>query len=294
MSLWQSIWTPQSGVLPKLNPLSLYFRLLKLRQLPQFITFELSRAPCPSGAPASLSGLVRVVVADLGKRLPKGSDLGRALAEYSIIPIQIGASHVEAFLEKMQVRRVADRHAQKVLEPYARQVRRQAYPAFPSRIGLLYQLCGISDAFQLYWNREPQVGGARLAIAIYVDVSGSMIGKFPIVATFVNSLREFPLHTYLFDTEVRAAQLDDIGAGRIRGGGGTDFNAPVGHLVSQRDVDAGVLFTDGEGTLDMVTARHLRAARKRLYVVYLLRPHERAGTLDRFATATTIFHCQGE
>jgi hypothetical protein len=191
------------------------------------------------------------------------------------------------------VRRIADEHAAKVLEPLARQIRMQVYPGFPSRLGLIYRLCGFSDAFGVWWNREVANAGARMAIGVYMDVSGSMVDKFPVVASFVGSLKEYPLRLRVFDTTVREADVEALAAGRLRGGGGTDFDAPLEDLVRDREIEVGVLFTDGEARVSEPVGRKLRGSRKRLYVVYLLSSGQTMGgsPLDRYATRTTTVDC---
>jgi hypothetical protein len=203
-----------------------------------------------------------------------------------VVPVQLGTDDVEEFLNRMRVRRIQQETATKVLEPLVRRIRVEPYPSFPTRLGLVYQLCGVSEAFGLYWNREIQNAGARLAVGIYLDVSGSMIPHFPVVAGFVEVLKEVPLRLRSFDTDVREITAEDLAAGRIRGGGGTDFDAPVRDLLGARDVEAGVLFTDGEAQLDPALGRQLLRARKRLFVVYITDWPLQNSTLDRWATDT--------
>jgi hypothetical protein len=305
--LWTEIWRRDSdGTLAPLNPASLYYRLVRLRNSG---SLDQCRGTCrspgagqaqgqgdpppkqppqrkPGGSAPRLERLVGCVATDLNRSLPRGSSLGRALAQYSVVPVQLGTDDVEAFLQRMAVRKLQQETASKILEPLARRILVQPYPAFPTRLGLVYQLCGVSDAFGLYWNREVFNVGAKLAVGIYLDVSGSMIPHFPIVAGFVQVLKEVPLRLRSFDTEVRELDADDLAAGRVVGGGGTDFDAPIRDLLGAREVEAGVLFTDGEASLDPALGQQLRRARKRLYVVYIVDRALGQSPLDRYATST--------
>lgn len=289
--LWQQIWTKSGGDYAPLNPSSLYFRLLRLLEiglLPEFVPFcklaeNLPAQPDPRAA--TLAGRVAKAVS---KSLPRGSGLGRELSQFSVLPMPIGTAEIDAFLEKMAVRRVADATAAKVLAPLAREVRTQPYPAFPSRTGLVWQMAGISDVLGLYKNRDVANGGARMAVGLYLDVSGSMIRFFPLVAAFADALREVPLRLRVFDTTVRETPVEELAKGKITGGGGTDFDAPIKDLTAARDIEAAVLFTDGEAEVSAGVARALRASRKRLYVVYF---RDRAASrspssLDRLARDT--------
>lgn len=295
-TLWRSIWTPlPDGRLAPLNPASLYFRLLRLDVSDEM----LGKSACAMGRHASHGGplsdrLARIgsaVASGLNAHLPRGSDLGQALSEYTVLPVAIGTSAVEDFLRKMRVRRVADATAAKVLAPLVREVRVQTYPAYPSRVGLVYQLCGVSEAFGLYWNREVANAGARMAIGIYMDVSGSMVSRFGIVASFVAALKEYPLRVRVFDTAVRDAEVADLARGRIQGGGGTDFDPPVRDFLDARDMEAAVLFTDGDAPVSESVGRRLRSSGKRLYAVYLVDAGTRlASPLDRWATSSVTVY----
>lgn len=289
-ALWRAIWTPlPDGRLPPLNPASLYFRLLRLHDgddVPCACPVGGHAQGTPTALPGRVGRVAGAVVSGLNGRLARGSDLGQALNEYAVLPVPIGTDTVEAFLKKIRVRRVADRTAAKVLAPYVRETRVQPYPTYPSRLGLVYQLCGLTDCFGLYWNREVANAGARLAIGVYVDVSGSMEPRFPVVASFVDALKEFPLRMRVFDTAVREAALEDLARGKIVGGGGTDFDAPLTDFLDARDVEAAVLFTDGEASVTEPVARRLKHSRRRLFVVYLVDAGvaRAPSVLDRLAT----------
>jgi len=275
------------------NPASLYFRLLRLSELPTWITIVWKRPPYDGpGKPSARAGrLVHAVADEISRRLPKGSDLGRVLSEYNVVPISIGTGRVEEFLKKIRVRKIADQTAAKVLEPFQRQVVVQPFPAFPSRLGIVYRLCGVSELFFRYWNKEIANSGARMAIGVYMDVSGSMVDKFNVVSGFVNSLKEYPLKVRVFDTEVRDVEVEALAAGRIKGGGGTDFDAPIGNMLKDRDIEAAVLFTDGEARVSDAVGRQLRRSKKRLFVVYLIKAGypKVQSPLDRYAkSAITV------
>ena len=230
---------------------------------------------------------MKTVAKQVNEKLPRGSDLGRALSEFNVVPISIGTSDVESFLERMRVRKIIDQTVSKVLAPLIREIRVQPFPAFPTRLGLVYRLCGISDAMGLYWNREVSNTGARMAVGIYVDVSGSMIPYFSVISSFVSALKEVPLRIRAFDTEVRPIDIEALAKGQITGGGGTDFDQPLLDLVGDREIEAGVLFTDGEANVSASVGRRLLAGGKRLYVVYLGARFV-GSPLDRYAKSTIV------
>ncbi len=285
--LWQQIWTKTDGLYATLNPASLYFRLLRLLEvglLREFVPFCNMGADLEKKPDAGSTTLAARVAKAVSRKLPRGSGLGRELAQFSVVPMAIGTAEIDTFLAKMAVRRVADQTASKVLAPLVREIRTQPYPAFPSRIGLVWQMAGISDALGLYKNRDIGNAGARLAVGLYLDVSGSMVRFFPLVASFAQALKEVPLRLRVFDTSVREASIEDLGKGTIVGGGGTDFDRPIEDLIAAPDIEASVLFTDGEAEVSALVARKLRASRKRLYVVYFRdRRGFKPSSLDRIA-----------
>jgi hypothetical protein len=178
--LWRTVWDRQpSGEYNPLNPASLYFRLFRARsviQLPpeagqRYRGYE-DEAPGPgAGLPdARVGPAVDHVFDDLGKHLPRGSSLGGELSTFSVSPVRIGTARVEQFLRSIRLRRIADRTANKLTEPLQRRTRVQPYPLFPTRLGLLYQVCGLDKVLGLHWNREVHNSGARMALGMYVDV----------------------------------------------------------------------------------------------------------------------------
>jgi len=109
------------------------------------------------------------------------------------------------------------------------------------------------------------------------------------VAAFVGALKEYPLRVRVFDTEVREADPADLAAGRVKGGGGTSFDAPIRDLVADRDLAAGVLFTDGEAAVGSESAAALKKSGKPLHVVYLVgKGRGFASPLDALASSSVV------
>jgi hypothetical protein len=292
--MWQSIWVRSADdkSLPPLNPPSIYFRLLRLLQVGVIQKLELFCKvdhDLPKKPGDRTGRLVKTVAKQVNERLPRGSDLGRALSEFNVVPISIGTSDVENFLERMRVRKVIDQTAQKVLAPLIREIRVEPFPGFPTRLGLVYRLCGISDVMGLYWNREVSNTGARMAVGIYVDVSGSMVPYYSIVAGFVAALKEMPLRIKAFDTEVREIDVDALAKGQIQGGGGTDFDQPLLDMLADKHIEAGVLFTDGDANVSPTVGRRILAGGKRLFAVYLgRRGYSGTSALDRYCKSSIV------
>ena len=289
--LWRDIWTTFRR--PNVNPVSLYYRLQEwgnlaecqrcrkevwpiARYRPEYAdphdplrTKAASLSELPARPSAKLASLSETTLKQFAKASSQAHALAEYLVEFSVIPLPIGTQDIEHFIRRIRVRRVADATAAKVTEPYQHVSRFQVYPLFPSRLGILYTLCGISDVWKLHHNRDVTNEGARMRIGLYVDVSGSMSGYYREIASFIEALKEYPLALRIFDTRVREVDIAQFMQGNIQGGGGTDFNPPILDFVETPEMEAGVLFTDGVATVSEDTGRRLRQSHKRLYVVYI-------------------------
>jgi len=294
--LWHHIWDRRpDGSFSQLNPASLYFRLLRFgsskapSSLNPFADPHNRQGSDQASAPKPIRDAIDAVSKDVNKHLPKGSPLGDHLSDFSISPTEIGTGPIEAFLRTLHVRKTVDQTVRKITEPLAKQIRMQPYPLFPTSRGLVYQICGLTDLFRMHWNRDTANMGARLAIGLYMDISASMQDKYSYICSFVEALKEYPLKLRVFDTAVRVIDTDDLARGRLRGGGGTDFDAPVQDFLDDPDLLAGLLFTDGFATLSPSLGRRLQSSRKALYGVYLLSEEDQPceSPLDAFAKDTT-------
>ncbi len=298
-ALWQGIWSRlPDGTWPRLNPASLYFRLVRHQVPSGFVAdcvmcgdrgsrgaIETTRAG-GRAVSARARKVIGAISKDLNKRLPRGSDLAATLGELSVVPTPVSTGSVERFLKQIRIRRIATDTAKAVTEPWATRSRLQPFPGYPTRRGLVWSITGMNELTKLYWNRLVENQGVKLAVALYMDVSGSMIDKLGAVAHFIDALKDFPLKVKSFDTAVHDVDPAIVASGRIVGGGGTDFDAPVGDLAKDPELAAGVLFTDGEAELSAGVAEKLKRSGKRLFVVYLKHgPGELRSSLDRHATA---------
>ena len=292
--LWHYIWDEEkSSESNPLNPASLYFKLLSLGNfnlIKIYTPFALLKKSMPKNIPApALQKAIDKVVKDINKNLSQQPGLAEKLSEYSISTIDIGVSHLETFIKRIRVKRIADKIANKILEPYQKKINVQPYLKYPSRMGIIYQIYGISKLFKLYWNIDVQNIGVRLAISVYVDVSGSMVDFFDIVFAVVEKIKEIPLVIKLFDTSLRKIEISDLKKKKIIGGGGTDFNLPIEDLTNNEQIDAGVIFTDGYGDVNPEVGSAFLKSKKRLYVVYFNSDESYSDSLEQYASASYHF-----
>jgi hypothetical protein len=273
------------GRFSQLNPASLYFSLVTLNET---ICIDLNPFSDLSdiqsdGIPDRIIRAGSRIAEEISARLPHGSSGGQGLNRYSVIPRQIGFNNVELFLKRINVRTVATHFASKIKEPLEKRTFQQPYPMFPSRIGLIYQALGIADNLRMYHNRDVTSSGVRQAIAIYVDVSGSMIRHFPLISGFIDALKDYPLRMCAFDTVVREIELEEFAKGNITGGGGTAFDCVIRDLLDRNDVVAAVIFSDGEGSLSDQLYKNLKLSGKYVYTVFIRSDNEISSVLKKIS-----------
>ena len=294
--LWSHIWKKNiSGSFNSINPTSLYYRLTTLRsKIPSL--FDFSHSPKnpliyygDDKIPAKLSDKTGKIIGDIirntNKSFPSGSSSGAELSTYSISSIDFGTSDIDKFLRSIHVRRIADNLVNKISEPWKIETRVQAYPVYPTRKGFIFTALGLSEAFSLYYNQDISDSGARMTIGLYMDVSGSMTDYYKILAHIITTFKEFPLKMKAFDTRVFEVDIEEVLAGRIIGGGGTDFDKPILDFVEDNEIEAGVLFTDGEAVVSNKVCKKLKASSKRLYVVYFVASgsNQFSSNLDKYS-----------
>jgi hypothetical protein len=74
----------------------------------------------------------------------------------------------------------------------------------------------------------------------------------------------------IFDDTLREVDFELLKNGKIKGGGGTDFDMAVRDFLEDELLHAGILFTDGEGGINKDIGFRLKKSRKKLYVIYIL------------------------
>lgn len=283
-TLWGWIWNDDGGG-SSLNPASLYYQLLRISDGHDSAGGD---SMAPTAIPRqSMQRAIDRVLQDLNARLPHGSALASALSTYTVSPVTIGSSAVEAFVRSMRIRTTTSTVAKLLSSHFAGPSRLQAYPMIPSRIGLVYLSLGISQATGLFWNRTNDSTGERLALGVYVDVSGSMVKNFPLVVSIVRSLVAYVVSFFVFDSTVREVDVDALSAGSIIGGGGTSFDAVLEHFVAHPQLAGAMLITDGEAGVSDHVGDVLRRSGRPLFVIYLRSKGNRAqDTLANYATRT--------
>ena len=272
-ALWKEIWSvTDEGSHPYLNPTSLYARLLTLREKNIFIficddgPFGTIKADHPIEFGQDLADALGKITADLGRRLPSGSALGREIAIRLGYMSDLGFSRVARFLEEIEIAFEDCTESSHVRYEVAYQV--QAFPQYPTRLGIVYRALGIEDITG-YRNRTWERQRDRLKVGYYIDVSPSMKEHYPVLVQFVRQFRAFPVKLFAFSSDLYEMDVERFAKGILKGGNGTDFNPPVLSIAEDHDLMGGVIFTDGIAQLDPDIAQKFRSCGKSLFVVYL-------------------------
>jgi hypothetical protein len=187
--------------------------------------------------------------------------------EHSVVPIEVGMNEVKKFLNRIMAAKIASKVLSELNSEDKYTDKFRPYPLFPTRKGMVYLLSGISQIMSLYHNRITDINYSKLALGIYIDMSGSMEDYFPILPIFVKHLKSYPLKIKGFTNSIYDLNIDDIMKGTIQGGGGTDFNPIFEDLLTDNNLHAGLIITDGEADLSPENIKRFKASGKKLYQI---------------------------
>jgi hypothetical protein len=313
-ALYKEIWISKD--IP--NPESLYYQLIDLnRELPElkdpFRTLKNPFRPpqvnrCgiaykewrPSLVDELNERLEQSIVDEVDNKI-KYYDRAKVLKNYYIDLNKFDPNPLKDFVRNIKQLRKLSKVVNNVKEDLTQGTRLQVYPMFLSRLGIIYNAMGLNDVLPLYWNNSTNtISGNKYKIALYVDLSGSMKDYLGYIRWIVKQLDGFPFSPghnnnscYGFNTLVYDISLNDIAEGNFRGGGETDFNAPISHFLALSDSsNVGLMFTDGLSSITEATKEDFKKKRKLLlYTIYFSKSNTKIkSALDEISQKTfTIF-----
>jgi len=296
-SLWHYIWDQdENGGFNSLNPPSLYYRILEVRNS-EIISFDFTtniliahgsnKFPVPISM--EMEKATNGNINTINGRLPGCSDIGKMMNAYLSSTKQFSSDQVKNFLEQLHVDRMVSASRENLLETF-KYTLNSVYPYYPSSRGLTYLATGLSEILGLYHIVKSDVRSIRLKIAFYVDVSGSMEEYFNYVHYFVKAVFDVPLVIKIFDDTLRVVSVDDYMNGRFSVGGGTDFNLVIKDILEDDTIGAGLLFTDGQADINLDLQKKLKASNKKVFAVYFTGKGESIGKcdLDNIAEKTMV------
>jgi hypothetical protein len=132
---------------------------------------------------------------------------------------------------------------------------------------MVYLLSGISNLISLYHNRVPEINYSKLALGIYIDMSGSMEEYFPVLPILIKHLSTYPIKIKGFTDFLYDLDLNDIKNGKIKGGGNTDFNPIFEDLINDVTLHAGLIITDGMSAILETNITKFKSTEKKLYQI---------------------------
>lgn len=280
--LWHYIWDKDEMGNPReINPASLYYRLLEIRNQSKTGSFLI---PLPMGLsvhrPLPGQGFSQPVEKAMNQNIISMRNQGStpSMAEFNSFlatQVQFRSDEVLRFIESIKVDRIVSESSQKIRELVIEEMS-ELYPMYPTRRGLVYLVAGLSDHFMLYHNRYSISRPVRLALAFYVDISGSMTYYFSAINSFLKAVFDVPLKVKLFDTAVREISAEKFLAGKFKAGGGTDFNRVLQDFAEDDEVGSAIVFTDGEADVSKESGDLFDASGKRLFAVYFSDTSEEA------------------
>lgn len=248
----------------------------------------------PAGARPEVGGLLgqasRKAIKDIALRgwgsssLPFSTEFVRGIKGLDV-------SAVEKLLEGIEARRTIAEAARTIIVAETRIPERSFYTLHPTQTTMVFLAAGLTPDLWPFVS-ERKRGPQRKAMAVYIDTSRSLTPWREHEVGMVDLLREyFPTRLFVFADEVAEIERDRFAAGDYPQGTGTSFEAVLKHFSEQPE-EVAVVFTDGVSWCSEGWGSRLRAAGKRLYVVYLAQkgtPKEKVSSpLDGFAAGRAV------
>ncbi len=188
---------------------------------------------------------------------------------------------ISDFIERLDIRQKLNEVSSSMIRALDGASSCQLYPYQLSRLGVIYMACGISKIVPIFWNRTPESRKNRLAI--YIDTSPSMDSFKEEEVFLVNELKDsFPTRIYAFAGDVKEISVEDFAQGKYPRGYSTSFDSVVQHLLAS-GYDAGVVFTDGESSVDTSIQKEFSSSAKRLFTVYFSSNGQPTSNLDHIS-----------
>jgi hypothetical protein len=82
-------------------------------------------------------------------------------------------------------------------------------------------------------------------IAIYLDVSGSVSEHLPTLLGIIKNFNRSIEKIYCFSNIISEHSLTELSNGKFKTTGGTDFDCVAKHILSNREINKVIVFTDG-------------------------------------------------
>ncbi len=149
-------------------------------------------------------------------------------------------------------------------------------PVNPSKRDLVLIASGFYPAY--FHNKLNKPIEENKGLAIYLDVSGSVIDYLPKIIGILKNLRKEITKIFLFSNKVEETSFESLLKGRIKTTYGTDFNC-VAKSILEKNIDKAVIITDGYACM----ALDLKNRLKELHLQTLAILFDRINTCPDFA-----------
>jgi len=226
-------------------------------------------------------GGVEKIIQELGEQLRARGSKGRSeasrLEKMAEEFLRLRQSKRVAPLQRAMQRAVTDQLQSALLQrvvgtdgkPFNRS---PLMPERPARADMYWILAGIEPVL---W-RVPETRQDRGAVAVYLDVSGSMSGYLGTVYECCLAFEEYlATDIYLFSNQVETIQIGDLKAGAVKTTFGTDFDCVVEHFLERPNLKRAVIFSDGYAGLDNLLKDRLQSSQQEMIGVLTPRGQDR-------------------
>lgn len=201
-------------------------------------------------------------------------------------PEDIYDPDLDKYAKRISTEKIMESVAGRITQSYEDEIKQLPYPEHLTEEGTMLALLGMRPPkWPFLQNLEGHNGRRRLIV--FFDISPSMERFFSYVCFMCDTFEEHMDIIFAANEQgdpgvmsfaervetLSHEQVNDMRQGKFRSGNGTSFDAVVEYCneqISTNDVDAVVMFTDGESGLSASNARKFNATGKRMYRIYFL------------------------
>jgi len=186
----------------------------------------------------------------------------------SLLQLLVQAARSGKSLKKDLLQRYATRRKlDKIVEQSQRRsLSVSPIPLHPTKRDLVLMAADI-PLFQ-YHNQLSRPTKDQQGLAVYLDVSGSVLADLPRILGVLHQLRQTLKTIFLFSNKVVEISFTQLMKGELESTYGTDFDCVADSIVENR-FDRAVVITDGFASLDEERAEMLRNRRVRLLTILI-------------------------
>ncbi len=193
---------------------------------------------------------------------------------------------LEQYARRIHTQKIMNDISGKVTETFKTEVVHQTYPMILSEDGVLLALLGFTPPnFPFFQNINGPYGRRR--VVVFFDLSPSTAPFWPYMSYMTKTFEDVMdmafarnaegdpgIMTFAGDVRSLSSQeIEEMRKGQIKVGNDTCFDSVIEYSVDKihtEDVDAVIIFTDGDSSISEENIKKFNASQKNMYRIYFL------------------------